>query len=637
MLRIFLDFETYYDKNYSLRKLSPVEYILNASWETVACAVAVEHEEPFLLPQDDIKKFLAGVKRPYAAITHNALFDACVLAYRYGIHPDGLLCTLNMSRALLLHEIPSGRLSLATVLAHLGLPPKSDFIQQMAGKHWTDLKADVGLLMQFSGYALNDVIGCREIFWRLQPRFPAAEALVLDRVIRMATQPILYIDPVLLEDYRREVVMRKRDLLSRVTLRDPGQLSSNEKFAQLLVDYGVAPPVKISPITHKTTYAFAKTDQEFVDLLEHDNLDVQALVAARLGMRSTIEETRSTRLISIALSTNFHLGACKLPVPLKYSGAHTHRLSGDWQLNLQNLSARKSKAIRSAIHAPPGYTIVAVDAAQIEARIVAWIAGQQDLLDMFAHGEDTYRAFAADIFHAKDVRDVPKSQRFIGKTCILGLGFGMSARKLYRTIVTLAREQNIDLGFTITLEQCEDWVKAYRTKFYAIKKSWTDLDVMLKAMARGQGDGWEVKSCKVDGSTVILPSGLRLYYDNLRLEKNEQTKQEEYRYTYGRMNKHIYGAKMLENITQALDRQHVTEAGIRTELRARKLGLTDPRVLLNIHDENIHCVPSDQAVTLAELALTEMERNVPWSEGLPLAAEVKLGRNLGEMQEWRRS
>lgn len=131
-----------------------------------------------------------------------------------------------------------------------------------------------------------------------------------------------------------------------------------------------------------------------------------------------------------------------------------------------------------------------------------------------------------------------------------------------------------------------------------------------------------------------MPSGLRLYYDNLRFEVGTDGKGN-YVYDQAQFTKRIYGAKLLENIDQALDRQHVVEAGLRTEMRARAQGIPDPRVLLNIHDENVHCVPSEYAPTLAAIALEEMARNVHWSVGLPLAAEVKLGKNLADMNEWK--
>ena len=625
-MRIFLDFETFWDrKNYTLNTLSPVEYILHPRWETLATAVAVDREEPFLLPQDEIATFLREVKTPYSVITHNALFDACVLAYRYDIHPDALFCTLSMARALIYHEIPNGRLSLKNLLTHFGMKPKGELMT--SGMHWADIVRNPGVLMAFTGYAINDVEGCREIFFRLRKDFPVQEARVMDTVIKMATKPLLEIDPVALSDYRTLIQERKKVLLSNITLDDPAILSSNPKFAALLLEYGVDPPRKLSPSDPRNeTWAFAKTDHAFTDLLEHEDLAVQALVAARLGFKTTIEETRSTRLINIALCTHSFLGATLLPVPLKYSGAHTHRYSGDWRLNLQNLSARKNNEIRKCIHAPPGYTIVAVDAAQIEARLVAWLASQENLLEMFAKGEDTYRAFAKDIFDVPDSTLVSKAQRAVGKECILGLGFGVGATKLYRVIQLRMREQGHNI--VVTQAEAQNYVDAYRRKFRNIQRCWYDLNNVIARMANGQADGFSLGPCIVEGSTIMLPSGLRLYYDQLRLENDE------YFYKQAQFNKKLYGAKVLENVVQALDRQHVVEAGLRTEDRARALGI-DGRVLLNIHDENVHCVPDEAAEAMAGIALEEMRRPCAWATGLPLSAEVKMGKKLGELTEWK--
>ena len=633
MLRIFLDFESYYDRVYSLRNMSVIEYILDTQWETLACGVAIEHEEPFLLPQDDIANFLRGINEPYCVISHNATFDAAVLAYRYDIHPTGLLCTMSMARAIMYHEIPNGRISLASCLKHLGLGEKGTFINNMVGVRFRDLIADPGKMMHFTGYTLNDVIGCRNIFFRLREHLSGAEAFVMDRVIRMVTQPVLRLNERALDDYRVILRARKAELLSRVTLSDPGALASNPKFAQLLIDHGVDPPMKISPSDpegKKLTYAFAKTDAAFAALLEHDDPMVQALVAARLGTKTTIEESRSSRFLNIARVATHALGAPYLPVPLKYSGAHTHRYSGDWQLNMQNLSNRKSKAIRRAIEAPPGYKIVAVDAAQIEARLVAWLAQQLDLIAMFANGEDTYRSFASDIFRVI-LTLVSKVMRFVGKTCILGLGFGMSDAKLFWNIMTMAREQGIDLGFELTLNDCTSYVMTYRRKFPRIPRIWNDLGGVLASMASGNATGIEIGPCRIEGTSIILPSGLKLYYDNIRYDKDSDG----YVYDQAQFTKRIYGAKLFENIVQALDRQHVVEAGIRAEMRATRLGIPDPRVLLNIHDENVHCVPHEYVDAMARIALEEMERNVPWSEGLPLKAEAKVGVNLADMEEWR--
>ena len=201
-----------------------------------------------------------------------------------------------------------------------------------------------------------------------------------------------------------------------------------------------------------------------------------------------------------------------------------------------------------------------------------------DLLQQFANGDDVYRNFAADIFRCNP-DGVTKVQRFIGKTCILGLGFGMSARKLLLTIVNLARDQAIDVSW-ITQEMCDDWVNVYRTRFRAIKQYWYTMTWVLGQMMNGQADGMAIGPCVVEGTTIIGPGGLRLYYHNLHSDENQ-----EYWYKYGQFPKKIYGGKVTENVVQHLDRQHVVEAGVNTELRAREYGIPDPRVLLNVHDQ----------------------------------------------------
>ena len=163
---------------------------------------------------------------------------------------------------------------------------------------------------------------------------------------------------------------KKEDLLAKVTV-DKATLMSNPQFADVLTSLGVTPPTKISPTTGRETLALAKNDEEFKALAEHPNPDVQALVAARLGTKSTLEETRTERFINIAERG-------KMPVPLKYYAAHTGRWGGTDNLNLQNLP--RQSPLKHAIRAPQGYVMIDSDSSQIEARTLAWLAGQWDLV-----------------------------------------------------------------------------------------------------------------------------------------------------------------------------------------------------------------------------------------------------------------
>jgi len=616
-------FESYYDREYSLRKLTPIEYILDERWETLGCAIGINNEETKLFTQDKVADFLRGISEPYCFISHNALFDALILSLRYNIHPTSLIDTLSMCRALLAHELPRGSVSLSTVATHLGLPAKGDVIHKMVGVHWADLIRDTDLLTEWTGYTLRDGNLCRKIFFHLAPMFPVEEYLVMDRVIRMTTQPRLIADQIELNTYHQEVLENKQALLSKVGLTERSKLMSNEQFANLLREQGVDPPMKYSVTQDKQIYAFAKTDPGFNELLEHDNPNVQALAAARLGHKSTLEETRTQRFINIAHATKTYLDEPLMPAPLRYSGAHTHRLSGDWKLNFQNLGARKTKRLRSALLSRVGRSILAVDAAQIEARLTAWICGQKDLLEQFANDEDVYSNFASELYHRTITRK-DKVERFNGKTCVLGLGFRMGANKLLVSARNGAKEFGISAVYS--LEECNDWVVTYRRKMNMIKDTWYWLDDIITYMAQGQADGVKIGPCTVEGTTIILPSRLRLYYDNLHL--NEQG---DYMYQWGSAWRKLHGGIFLENIVQALDRQHTMEAAIRTEIQAAKLGI-DGRMILNIHDENVHEERDEVIELLGSIALEEMKRPSWWAEGLPLNAETKIGKNFGEME-----
>ena len=122
-----------------------------------------------------------------------------------------------------------------------------------------------------------------------------------------------------------------------------------------------------------------------------------------------------------------------MPVPLRYYAVHTGRWGGDDKLNLQNLP-RKS-LLKDSIIAPKGYVLIDADSSQIEARIVAWLSGQQDLVDAFERKEDVYKIMASSIY-VKAQEEINKDERFVGKTTILGCGYGMGSKKFQAQLKT---------------------------------------------------------------------------------------------------------------------------------------------------------------------------------------------------------
>lgn len=398
---------------------------------------------------------------------------------------------------------------------------------------------------------------------------------------------------------------------------------SNDMFANALRQLGVEPPTKISLTTGKETLAFAKTDAEFIELEDHENPEVQALVSARLGVKSTIEETRTQRLLNIASLTWAGNRQGLMPIPLRYSGAHTHRLSGDWKLNMQNLPSRGNNKIRSALVAPPGRSVVAVDASQIEARIAGWFCGADSLTRAFADKEDVYSTFATSVFGYEVQKATHKVERFIGKTAVLGLQYGLGWLKFQGTVAMQSKAQ---VGQEIVLDDDEAMrvVQTYRREYYEIPQMWRKLDWLIQRMT--DRDCYEKLGPIVFlHEKIRLPSGLFLHYHDL------ENKDGQWWFTHGGKPKYLYGGKLLENIVQALARICVMDAAVRVRRRIQDAGLQNQIWLnLQVHDELVYLPPTDIAEMFRDMVIEEMVRRPTWGPDIPFEAEGATGASFGD-------
>lgn len=435
------DFETFYDRQYSLSKLTTEEYIRDPQFEVIGVSVK-SNDEPAQWFSGTLKQTRNWLSQfPWddaLAVAHNAMFDAAILNWHFDIRPKGLADTLSMARPVLAGVNAGG--SLATLARHFSLGEKGDEVINALGKRRLDFTPEE--LSRYGRYCLNDTELTYALFLRLAEGFPKDEFKLIDRTLRMFTEPVLELDKGLLKRHLTDVRYKKEQLLSKALI-SKDNLMSNPQLAETLRTLGVEPPMKVSPTTGKETYAFAKTDEAFKALLEHENPIVQAIVAARIGVKSTLEETRTERFIDIAARG-------PLPVPLRYYGAHTGRWSGLDQLNLQNLP-RKSP-LKKALRAPPGFVFVDCDSSQIEARTLAWLAGQWDLVEAFDRGEDVYKTMAASIYGVS-VDEVTEQQRFVGKTTILGC-FGPDTKVLTNS----GWKRIVEVQATDTLWDGEEWV-----------------------------------------------------------------------------------------------------------------------------------------------------------------------------------
>lgn len=611
MKQIVLDFETYYDSEYSLRKMTPVEYIMDPRFEVIGCAVKEDGGKAFWLTHEELKVYLKGLPERVTVISHNALFDMCILSWIYDYVPTIMIDTLGMARAWMGHKLRS--LALASIATYLGIGAKGTTVHKVQGMSLAAIKA-AGFYDEYAAYSCTDADLCWDIYRHfIKEGFPVSEIAVMDTVLRCAVKPAFVLDQTALTEHLHHTIARKADLLARTGLENRDDLMSNDKFAEALRRLGCEPPTKISLTTGKETYAFAKTDQAFMDLEEHENPDVQALVSARLGIKSTIEETRTQRLINISSLTWPGKPSGLLPMALRYSGAHTHRLSGDWKLNMQNLP--RGGKIRSAIMAPPGHSVVAVDASQIEARIAAWFCGATNMTDAFANKEDVYSSFASRVFGYEVNKKTHPVERFIGKTAVLGLQYGLGWTKFQKTVAMQSKAQ-VGQEVVLSDQEAAKVIETYRTTYHPIPKMWSRLNNLLPRMTSDIYE--EVGPIVFLKNQIKLPNGLFLNYHEL------QSKEGQWWFTYGGKPKYLYGGKMLENIVQALARICVMDAAVRVR---KRIGA---QLHLQVHDELVYVVPDSIAKSVKQVVYEEMCRRPQWGVDIPLDAEGDIGPSYGD-------
>ena len=314
-----LDFESFYSKEYTLSKLTTESYVRDARFKTHMVGLKKDNGPTVCLTDTQFRSIAPRLHFEESAILcHHAHFDGLILSHHYGVHPKLFLDTLSMARAVWPN---AKRNSLKAIAERCEFPPKGTELENTLGKEILTPQE----WLRLAGYCKRDVDITRMIFDKLRAEFPLSELLLIDLTVKMFTEPVLEMNIPMLEEERNNEIKRKQDLLDRCG-GDRAVLASNPKFAALLESIGIIPPLKLSPAAlkkgeEKWTYAFGKADEGFKALLNSEDEAVRSLCEARLGVKSTINETRAGRFIDTASR-----GAS--PVYLTYYGAHTGRYSG---------------------------------------------------------------------------------------------------------------------------------------------------------------------------------------------------------------------------------------------------------------------------------------------------------------------
>lgn len=605
---ITVDFETYYSKTLGFKTHTTEEYVRHDDFHVIGVSVAIEDDPPewFSGTHEEIKIWFTRFDWANAAVlAHNTQFDGAILSWIFGIRPKLWLDTLCMARAV--HGVEVGN-SLAVLAERYNIGAKGTEVENALGLRREDFPADQ--LARYGEYCCNDNAITYQLFSRMmENEFPKGELKVIDITLRMFIEPTLVLNQHKLEQHLDGVVKKKEQLLEAADTNRT-QIMSNRKFAELLEQLGVPPPEKVSARTGRTTYAFSKTDPGFNSLLEHEDFRVQTLVAARLGVKTTLEETRAQRFISIAQRG-------PLPVPIKYYAAHTGRWGGDDKINLQNLPSRGPHAgkLKKAIEAPEGHVLIDADSSQIEARIVAWLSGQTDLVEAFDNGKDVYKIMAAAIY-GKGVEAISKEERFVGKTTILGAGYGMGANKFQAQLKTL--------GVDVAVDECERIISIYRSTYEKIPALWREAQTCIEAIISNSAAAFgRVDAVQFDAREkgFLLPSGLWQRYDGLTsvIDANGK-KQYEYKTRRGAIK--IYGGKVVENICQALARCVIAEQMVRIAKRYK--------VVLTVHDAIACIAREEEAEEAQQYVETCMRWRPSWAATLPLNCESGMAKTYGD-------
>lgn len=653
---------------YTLSKLTTEQYIRSPLFKAFGCCIHEYGTDGITqwYMHSELKKIFGMYDwTKTAVLAHNAMFDVAILSMVYGVKPAFIFDSLSMARALRGVEVGNSLMKLAD---EFGLPPKGRAVHSTDGLHEIDRTIE----RELAEYCKHDVYLCEQIFTRLLTGlhtsadgevriidpYPPKELRLIDMTMKMFTNPQLVLDVPMLEKARDEENQKLADALARVGVAE-SELASNAQFAVILEKMGVIPPTKKKRPTVKTpnpvgeNFAFAKNDAHFQQMLNGDNEDVALLCEARLRVKSTLERTRAQRFIDIASRGT-------MPVPLAYYGAET----GRWQaakgssINFQNM--KRGSFLRKAIMAPDGYVIVAGDLAQIEPRVLGWLAGYEALLGIFRSGVDAYAVFGSQMFNIPGLnKEDHPLLRQASKSALLGCGFQMGWASFSAQLLVgflgappkrYTKAEAVQLG--VTRSDVERFInnKWHMEKMQEIARTCTDEELLIHCLATKAivekyrntaepvTDFWKLLQERIVASLIggeeynhkdvllfrkeeiVLANGMSLKYPNIEVTKDERG-HTEYRFGAIAAKQKLYAGRICNNVTQGSARIVMSDGMLRVGKRYDVVG--------TVHDELLALVPEREAEEAKVWVKEQMVAVPKWMPGIPLNADVGYAKRYG--------
>jgi DNA polymerase I-like protein with 3'-5' exonuclease and polymerase domains len=597
METVIVDLETTFSSDHTLKKMSVEEYVRNPKFEIIGAAIiaADRTKDRFFLSDqffigDYAKNALTHLAKHTAFCAHHAQFDGFALMNHWGIKPLFWYDTLSMARCTY-PRLESW--SLESLIEFLALgKPKSVPYKEYEGKTAREIWADQDLTARIGQGALHDAVMTLRLHELMKLILPISELKIIDKLIRLFTEPVLVGDQDVLQRALNQEIEKKKAAVSRAGLSDKA-LRSDKKLASALFGLGVEPPKKLSKTTGKAVFAFAKTDEQFRDLKGHHDARVRDLVEARLAVKTSIAETRSARLLDTAKR------GC-IPVYLRHYGAHTGRPSGGDKTNLTNLP--RGSDLRRGLRAPKNHVLVWGDYAQIECRFLATVSGATKLLDAFRAGRKVYEEFGSVAFSTPITKVGTPEQYHWSKETVLGSGYGMGPRH--------HNEYLRNKGIYIPQGLSEDLIGTYRTLYPEVPAYWKKWNGILDCMYDYPNFTSKKDPVYIQGKFVILPNGMVIDYEGLVTFKGQ----------YGRAfrlgKRSIWGGTATENEMQAL-------AWILTKEAWQAVEDEGVHVVHTMYDELLCCVPLRDEKATRAILLDKMGKPPLWLPSLPVEVEIE--------------
>lgn len=634
-----LDFESHQDEECSLARLEVVRYVAHPRFRVHGLAVATANADTgditaeFSRDPARLLRALADRLGPRldqaTVVMHNARFDAYLLQRLYGLSPRFLLCTRSLYYGLGGRR-RQGEGTLAALAQAYGLGTKGDIppcldVEQLSEEQTAAL----------TEYAEKDARLTLSLARELLPRirWPEVELPLITHTVRLFSERAFAFDIAGARHLLREVEEDDERVLDEAGLDESHTAHTVQRRLVLaLARVGRAMPTKAGkdgPVP-----ALAKDDPEAAALLSDPDPRVAALARALRHLGSS-HPTRS-RLDTMLALAKAHVAG--LPVDLAYCGAHTGRFTGQGGFNWQNLPSREegpAARVRGLLHARGGHLLVVADAAQIESRLTAWLAGERQLLDAYAQGRDPYSEFAARLFGdevRKPREDDPPERarrltalRAVGKEAVLALGFGMGPAMFWaRLRSTPALRPLIESG-ELSASRARGIVHCFRRTYPRIPILWRRLERELGACIRA---GHALGGFRWEGPDVLLmlPSGRAVRYEEPRIARGRSGRPS---IVAGRQgSEHLYGGLLTENLVQATARDLLALAILGLEAQGC-------RVVLHVHDELVLEVRAKDAASASQAARSALEHDPGWWPELgplPLRAEVYVAPNYSKEQ-----